>query len=129
MEKVATGKRDGRSVIIKRAEMIHRYNQNMGAVDVFDQMLSFRRRSLKWWKKVFFHVFTTSILNVYLIFKDWCSQHRKTLKLQKAFRVGYAKELISTGRQLPKAEQRIGRPSQAVGNLVCLTGRHFRNKL
>ena len=132
MEEVATGKRDVRGVIIKRAEMIHRYNQNMGAVDVFDQMLSyssFRRRSLKWWKKVFFHVFSTAILNAYIIYKDWCSQHRKTPKLQKAFRVGYAKELISTVRQLPKAEQRIGRPSQAVGNLVRLTGRHFPNKL
>ena len=41
MAEVSTGKRDGRGQIIKRAEIIHHYNQNMGAVDSFDQMLSY----------------------------------------------------------------------------------------
>ena len=132
MAEVSTGKRDGRGQIIKRAEIIHHYNQNIGAVDSFDQMLSyscFRRRSLKWWKKVFFHIFSTAILNSYIIYKNWCSEHQKTPKLPRAFCVGYAKQLISSVRQLPKAEQRIGRPSQAFSNLVRLTGRHFQKKL
>ena len=41
MAEVSTGKQEGHGHIIKRAEIIDRYNQNMGAVDSFDQMLSY----------------------------------------------------------------------------------------
>ena len=54
---VNTGKRDHNDRVIKRCEVVHLYNQFMGAVDRSDQMVaysSFRRRTIKWWEKVFF---------------------------------------------------------------------------
>ena len=53
---VDTAKRNHRGVAIRRCEAVHMYNQFMGAVDRNDQMVaysSFRRRTLKWWKKYF----------------------------------------------------------------------------
>ena len=46
--------------------------QNMGAVDRSDQMLThnaFKRRTIKWWKKIFFHMFMLGGLNAFLIHK------------------------------------------------------------
>ena len=45
---------------ITKPEIIHDYNKFMGAVDRCDQMVAyscFRRRTMRWWKKKFFHLF------------------------------------------------------------------------
>ena len=44
-----------------------RYNRNKAGVDRADQMISYYplyRRSVKWWKKVFFGLFTIALINV-----------------------------------------------------------------
>ena len=57
--------------IVKLAA-VHSYNKFMGAVDRSDQMIrcnAFKRRTLKWWKKAFFHLYMLSILNAYIVHK------------------------------------------------------------
>ncbi|GFS04444.1 PiggyBac transposable element-derived protein 4-like [Elysia marginata] len=57
---------------IVKFEAVHQYNQFMGAVDRSDQMVSydaFKRRTLKWWKKAFFHLFMLGVLNAFLVHK------------------------------------------------------------
>ena len=50
----------------------------------------FRRRTMKWWKKVFFHLFSLSILNAYILYK-----HRtQSPVLQRTFRRELVKELV-----------------------------------
>ncbi|XP_005099145.1 piggyBac transposable element-derived protein 4-like [Aplysia californica] len=47
-------------VPIRKHQVVAEYNKYMGAVDRSDQMVSynaFKRRTLKRWKKVFFHMF------------------------------------------------------------------------
>ena len=42
-----------------------------GGVDKSDQLNSYNnmtRKSLKWWKKVFFHLFVTALSNAYIIY-------------------------------------------------------------
>ena len=58
---------------IAKPEIIHDYNKFKGAVDRCDQMVAyscFRRNTMKWWKKVFFHLFSLSILNASILYKQ-----------------------------------------------------------
>ena len=86
---VSTGKRDHNDRMIKRCEVVHLYNQFMGAVDRSDQMVaysSFRRRTIKWWKKVFFHMLSLTILNSWIVYSEWCRSNGRTPVLQRVFR-------------------------------------------
>ena len=68
---------------------MHNYNKKMGAVDCSDQMVaysSFKRRTLKWWKKVFFHVIGLAMLNAYILYREWCVEHGERPCAQKVFR-------------------------------------------
>lgn len=58
--------------ICEKPNMILCYNKNMGFVDLSDRMANsytFGRKTLKWTKKLFFHLLDLSILNAYLLFK------------------------------------------------------------
>ena len=50
----------GREEIMK-PEIVHDYNNYMSGVDKADQMV--RYYSLKWWKRIFFHLLDTTIVN------------------------------------------------------------------
>ncbi|GFO14718.1 PiggyBac transposable element-derived protein 4-like [Plakobranchus ocellatus] len=70
---VLTGKTNPvtKEPVIKFAA-VHNYNKYMGAVDRSDQMVAcnaFKRRTLKWWKKAFFHLFMLSVQNAYIVHK------------------------------------------------------------
>ena len=55
-----------------KALVIHKYNQSMGGVDKADQhavYYSFRRHSIKWWRKLMFWLFEFAIINSYIIYK------------------------------------------------------------
>ena len=57
---------------IQKPDAIEQYNQNMGGVDKSDQLNSYfqiANRSLKWWKKVFFHLLVSACTNAYIIHK------------------------------------------------------------
>ena len=57
---------------IHRPSCIIDYDKYMGAVDRCDQMITypaFKRRTLKWWKKFFFHMLMMATLNSYLLCK------------------------------------------------------------
>ena len=52
--------------------VINAYNQNMNGVDVADQLdvyYSFQRKTLKWWRKVFFWLLEVAVVNSYLVYK------------------------------------------------------------
>lgn len=53
------------------------YNKFKIGVDKSDQLLAyyaFTRKSIKWWKKLFFHLFDLAIVNAYLLYRKTCSQ-------------------------------------------------------
>ena len=49
---------------------VENYNQKMGGVDLNDQMMNyypFERKSIKWWKKTFFHIFRIALVNSHIL--------------------------------------------------------------
>ena len=113
---------------ITKPEIVHDYNKYMGAVDRCDQMVAyscFRRRTMKWWKKVFFHLFSLSILNAYILYKE---QTRSPV-LHRTFRRELVKELIRSSGISPSQTPR-GRPRRSAEGLTRLqAGSHFPEKI
>ncbi|XP_022802105.1 piggyBac transposable element-derived protein 4-like [Stylophora pistillata] len=113
---------------ITKPEIVHDYNKFMGAVDRCDQMVAyscFRRRTMKWWKKVFFHLFSLSILNPYILYK----QRTRSPVLQRTFRRELVKELARNSGISHSLTPR-GRPRRSAEGLTCLqVGGHFPEKI
>lgn len=58
---------------IRKPICIVEYNGNMSAVDKSDMLLSSTeciRKSMKWYKKVFFHLLNCTVLNCYGDYRD-----------------------------------------------------------
>ena len=67
---VSKRRRTGGQEEIQKPKMIVEYNSYMGGVDKSDQFLSyygFDHRSVKWWKRVAFHLLDLSIVNAYIV--------------------------------------------------------------
>jgi hypothetical protein len=105
---------------IKKPLCIAQYNKNMRAVDQVDMQNSFSeclRKTVKWYKKLFFHLFNITVQNSYAMFK---MKNEKNLELSE-FRLQLARELIEEyGSKRP---QMRGRPS--TDSPLRLTARHF----
>ena len=74
---------------------VHDYNTNMGGFDRSDQLLSYcstPRKTIKWYKKVFFHLLDIAVMNSYVLFKKLSKQ--KKLPILK-FRDALIGELAS----------------------------------
>ena len=68
-ECIQVKKKNGTS--ISKPKKILEYNTFMGGVDMCDQFLSYHsigRKSLKWWKKVYFRVFEICVINSMMIY-------------------------------------------------------------
>ena len=72
------------------------YNMYMGGVDLSDQHLSYysltQRRTLKWWKKVFWRMIDISILNAWIIFK--ANFPNSVIDSHRAFRIELIHQLV-----------------------------------
>ena len=68
---------------IMKPEVIYEYNTYMGGVDKSDQLLSyypFTHRTLKWWKRAFFHLLELAMVNAYIMY---------TLSIQRGKRLNH----------------------------------------
>lgn len=62
----------GNVKVVKKPEMLLEYTANMGGVDRADQYAStycFLRKSLKWWRKLFFWGLEICVINSYIIYR------------------------------------------------------------
>ena len=88
-------------------------------------MVSYGRvliKTLKWWKKVFFHVFSLATLNSYILYKE--TTEERTPMLQRIFR----RKLISQLIEISEINRKVpGRPSSM--QLTRLSDRHFPKKM
>lgn len=118
---VETGKNDRETgQKIKKPHCIVQYNKNMGAVDQVDMQTSFSeclRKTIKWYKKLFFHLFDITVQNSYAVYKI---KTHKNLELSE-FRLELARELIEEyGSMRPQTK---GRPP--IDCPLRLSARHF----
>ncbi|GFN91338.1 PiggyBac transposable element-derived protein 4 [Plakobranchus ocellatus] len=123
--RVTTGKNNPvtKTPIVK-FKAVHEYIQYMGAVDRSDQMVAynaFKRCTLKWWKKAFFHLFMLGVLNAYIVQKVTAAKKMS----QWIFRRELAKQLVQ--QLIPAALSPPLRLPEGIGHscLFRLTARHF----
>ena len=74
---VVTHKRGKDGSFIKEPLAIHDYIMNLRGVDKSDQLIgyySFLRKSVKWWKKLFVHLISMTILKAHILNKLYGSE-------------------------------------------------------
>lgn len=119
---VDTGKRDHEGNRSIKPDCVLSYNRYMGAVDRCDQMVAnggFDRRTLKWWKKVFFHVLGLAVLNAYILYKS-TDQHPVQ---QRVFRRELVAQMVTAAEVTGPGSR--GRKRVSAENLQRLSARHF----
>nr|XP_054750234.1 piggyBac transposable element-derived protein 4-like [Lytechinus pictus] len=109
---------------ISRPTAISTYNKHMGGVDKADQLIQYylhQHRSLKWWKRIFFHLLETTLVNAHIIYKSY--DHPKLDLLQ--FRVKVIKAFFGW----PRAQhgRRGSREGPAIARLT--PGAHFLKRV
>jgi Transposase IS4 len=65
--------RGGEEEIIAKPDMVINYTKYMGGVDTADQYTAaypFLRKTLKWWRKLFFWGLEVSVVNSYILYKE-----------------------------------------------------------
>ena len=80
---------------IIKPKVMHEYNKHMGGVDPNDQLAkysAFNRRTCKWWKKVFFRLLNLSMVNAYVLFREWKKSTGKDVKNLR--QVNFRKKVI-----------------------------------
>ncbi|CAF1034879.1 unnamed protein product [Didymodactylos carnosus] len=96
------------------------YNDNMGLVDKSDMQISFSecvRKTIKWYKKLFFHLLDLSMLNAYILYKE---KKHVTLEFTD-FRLQVIRQIID--KYGTQRNSRRVRPS--ADKPLRLTARHF----
>ncbi|XP_035227557.1 uncharacterized protein LOC118199804 [Stegodyphus dumicola] len=100
------------------------YNRFMGGVDLSDQKIclyDFDRRSTKWWKKVFYKLLMTAVVNAHICFKK--PNIGKIPLLQ--YIVPLAELMIAHGKENAIVKRKkSGRPSNAT-KMMLNVGDHL----
>ncbi len=103
-------------------DIISDYNKHMGGVDLADQAMcyySMGRKTMKWWRRVFWRMHDQAITNAFVICKANSSSDAKVVR-QKNFRKCLVKALTAHAFELRKQP---GRPVSQ--SLSRLTGKHY----
>ena len=117
------GKIDRHGNPVMKPEPIHDYTMKMRGCDISDQLMtsySMLRRSVKWWRKLFFHLFALCINNAYILYKK---HHRKPVP-HDTFIENLASHLINAS--LESRTLTVTRPRSPPNDTTNrLQGRHF----
>ena len=115
--------------------MIAEYNINMSGVDLTDQQLSYysmtTRKTLKWWKNIFWRLVDISIFNSWIIFRT--NFPDSPISSHKTFRLQLITELVQPLLELKASpscpvylQTKKGR--KTVSSETRLTGKHLSYK-
>ena len=72
---------------VSKPSVVNTYNHSMNGVEISDQLTvfySFVRRTRKWWRKLFFYLLETSVVNSYLLYRLTVSNPRTHLGYRRA---------------------------------------------
>ena len=110
---------NGRAI---KLQIVADYNRHMGYVDKGNRMAnsySINRRTWKWAKKLFFHLFDLAILNSYILFSS-CGGKKIS---HMDFRLTLLRNLLAQGGQEWNVSGPMGRPPAAATQVVRLEER------
>lgn len=116
--------KDGTKSTFDCPEAIVFYNKYMGGVDHADQMVSLYdldRKSMKWWRKVFYKLFMEAIFNAYVIN---CEINKKIPFIE--FLIDVATQMMTRGKENNGKKRRMsrGRPTKRTKTMIN-TGNHL----
>lgn len=119
-------KRDYRTGLKKKKpSCLADYNCNMGAVDRVDMILhslNSVRKTLKWYKKFFFHLLDLAIYNAYIIYQN-CTGKKETFN---EFHLALIKDIL---QKYPQNRSAVGGGKRKFEDIPFrLTERHFVSK-
>lgn len=111
--------KEGRAQV-EKPEMIDIYNQRMNGCDKADQMVSYygnhKRKSMKWWKKLFYWIIEITQVNAHIIYCLLHADNPKKMTL-KAFKEklvdSFAEEAAARGWPLNESTRPGRRPREA----------------
>ncbi|CAF1392251.1 unnamed protein product [Didymodactylos carnosus] len=105
---------------IMKPACVQNYNENMGAIDLVDMQSSFTeciRKTIKWYKKLFFHIVDMASINAFHLYK---TKNSKNIQLRD-FRLQLIKNILSKYGIQKRIS--IGRPT--IDLPLRLSARHF----
>ena len=114
---------------VKKLNLVYQYNRYMGRVNCNDQLLkysAFNRRTLKWWKKVFFHLLNVAMVNAYVLHCEWSKKNFFKCLLQTKYCMAVIKQM--TGEVHVTAPDSSRRPPVSL-EYQRLSGQHFPRKI
>lgn len=117
-----TVKSKGGNIQKSKPDVVIDYNMYKTGVDHGDQLVAyypFHRKTMKWWKKLFFHLFSRAIVNSFILYKQ--THPDKNCQLS-SFIIALAKALANKGDM--EANNEVP-PSSA----ARLSARHFPVKI
>jgi len=121
-----TGKTTYRNEPIIKPESVQDYNKNMGAVDQSDMVLSSvhsSRKTMRWYKKIFFHLMDLALLNAHLLHRQ---KTGKRMPLAQ-FQMEVIRQLIQQHK--PNIPSKCTHRKRKADLPSRLTERHFMDKL
>ena len=114
---------DGSIETLEKPKIVCDYNKNMSGVDIADQLMVYYacgRRTLKWYKRVFWRLIEKLLINSYILFKLVNKPNLREWH-QKKYRMTVAYGLVA-----PLLANRIGQGrSPSDTTLSRLKGKHF----
>lgn len=99
------------------------YCKHIGGVDVNDQICQYYdvpRKSVKWWKTLFFHLFNLLLVNSYILYQKFGNPTKR--RIHQTFRQELACALMDAATTAPCPQPNKGRKSEPIDRLFC---RHF----
>ncbi|XP_041711128.1 piggyBac transposable element-derived protein 4 isoform X3 [Coregonus clupeaformis] len=108
-----------------KPDCVHDYNRKMGAVnkaDMINRFVACAWKTTKWYKKIFFHLIDTAVLNGHIVHRQLTGE---VITYQK-YRENLMRELLEE-HHTPRHPSTGGRP--AADNPLRLTARHFPSKV
>ncbi|KAF2348523.1 PiggyBac transposable element-derived protein [Trinorchestia longiramus] len=110
--------KDGTKADVPCPDSIALYNRIMGGVDLSDQkdkLYDFNRKSMKWWKMVFYRLLLLTVVNAWILYQE--VNHLKIPLLD--FMVCLSEKLIACRDKMSAIKKKsAGRRSSALSSLV-----------
>ncbi|CAD1473806.1 unnamed protein product, partial [Heterotrigona itama] len=128
-EYTETKRNDVKTPILKPSVIVD-YNRVMGAVDKTDMILNSintvrKTKTLKWYKKFFFHMLDLSIYNAYILYKI---TSKKNITLAK-FHLRLIREILLKCPNENICSNKSGGQTASKDNLLRLVSRHFPSNI